>query len=95
VSASMTLAKELGSVNVRVNVVTPGYTTGPNLDALFGGIAERTGETLEEVSARFARTAALRRHVDPSDVAEAVVFLASERGRNITGIELAVTAGQR
>jgi 3-oxoacyl-[acyl-carrier protein] reductase len=94
VSASMTLAKELGSLNVRVNVVTPGYTTGPNLDALFGGVAQRTGETLEEVSARFARTAALRRHVDPRDVAEAVLFLASERSRNITGVELAVTAGQ-
>ncbi len=94
VSASMTLAKELGPANVRVNVVTPGYTTGPNLDALFGGVAERTGESLEEVSTRFARTADLRRHVDPNDVAEAVLFLAGPRARNITGVELPVTAGQ-
>lgn len=94
VSASMTLAKELGPSNVRVNIVTPGYTTGPNLDALFGGVAERTGESLEEVSARFARTADLRRHVDPDDIAEAVLFLAGPRARNITGVELPVTAGQ-
>ena len=94
VSASRTLAKELGPSNVRVNIVTPGYTTGPNLDALFGGVAERSGESIEEVSARFARTADLRRHVDPDDIAEAVLFLAGPRARNITGVELPVTAGQ-
>jgi NAD(P)-dependent dehydrogenase (short-subunit alcohol dehydrogenase family) len=94
VSASQTLAKELGRSNIRVNVVTPGYTTGPNLDALFQSVADHTGETWDEASRRFAKTAALRRHVDPADIAEAVVFLAGPRSRNITGVELPVTAGQ-
>jgi NAD(P)-dependent dehydrogenase (short-subunit alcohol dehydrogenase family) len=94
VNASLTLAKELGRSNVRVNIVTPGYTTGPNLDALFQGVADRTGESPEEVSTRMARTASLRRHVDPEDIAEAVLFLASDRARNITGVEIPVTAGQ-
>lgn len=94
VSASRTLAKELGPSNIRVNVVTPGYTTGPNLDALFQGVADRTGETFEAASQRFARSAALRRHVDPADIAEAVLFLSGPRARNITGVELPVTAGQ-
>jgi NAD(P)-dependent dehydrogenase (short-subunit alcohol dehydrogenase family) len=95
VTASLTLAKELGRHDVRVNIVTPGYTTGPNLDALFQGVADRTGETLDVVSERMARTAALRRHVDPEDIAEAVLFLASDRARNITGVEIPVTAGQQ
>lgn len=94
VTASLTLAKELGRSNVRVNVVTPGYTTGPNLDALFQGVADRTGETWQQASDRFAKTAALRRHVDPEDIAEAVLFLAGPRSRNITGVEIPVTAGQ-
>lgn len=93
-AASRTLAKELGPSNVRVNVVTPGYTTGEPLDALFRSAAERSGETPEQASARFASTAALRRHVDPADIAEAVLFLCSDRARNITGIEIPVTAGQ-
>lgn len=95
VSASRTMAKEVGRDNVRVNVVTPGYTTGDNLDALFQGLADRTGESLDAVSARMAQTAALRRHVDPEDIAEAVLFLASDRARNITGVEIPVTAGQQ
>lgn len=93
-TASKTLAKELGPSGIRVNVVTPGYTTGDNLDALFASVAERSGETPDEVSARFAATAALRRHVDPEDIAEAVLFLSTDRSRAITGVEIPVTAGQ-
>lgn len=92
--ASFTLARELGPHGVRVNVVTPGYTTGPNLDRLWQTIAGRTGRTPDEVSTRAASTAALRRHVDPDDIAQAVLFLASPRARNVTGIELHVNAGQ-
>ncbi len=94
VTASLTLAKELGPANVRVNVVTPGFTTGEPLSAMIGSIATRTGETADDVSARMAAGAALRRHVDPQDVAAAVVFLAGPGARNITGIELPVTAGR-
>jgi NAD(P)-dependent dehydrogenase (short-subunit alcohol dehydrogenase family) len=94
VSASLTLAKELGRAQVRVNVVTPGFVTGAPLDAMVDAIATRTGESVPEVSARMTAGAALRRHVDPADVAEAVVFLAGPGGRNITGIELPVTAGR-
>ena len=94
VAASFTMAKELGRAHVRVNVVTPGFVTGAPLDAMIGSIATRTGERVDEVSARMAAGASLRRHVDPADVAEAVVFLAGPGGRNITGIELPVTAGR-
>lgn len=95
VQASMTMAREVGVDGVRVNVVTPGYTTGAPLDALLATTADRTGEDVDTVSARLARTAALRRHVDPEDIAQAVLFLASDRARNITGVELPVTAGQK
>jgi NAD(P)-dependent dehydrogenase (short-subunit alcohol dehydrogenase family) len=94
VTASMTLAKELGPVGVRVNVVTPGFTAGPPLDAMMESIADHSGESVEDVSRRLAGGAALRRHVDPGDVADAVVFLAGPGARNITGVELPVTAGR-
>ena len=94
VAASLTMAKELGRAQVRVNIVTPGFVTGAPLDAMMEAIATRSGESVGEVSARMAAGASLRRHVDPADVAEAVVFLAGPGARNITGIELPVTAGR-
>ena len=61
---------------------------------MIGSIATRTEESADAVSARMAAGAALRRHVDPVDVAEAVVFLAGPGARNITGIQLPVAAGR-
>ena len=69
VTASLTMAKEFGRSHVRVNVVTPGFVTGAPLTAMIDSIAARTGESADEVSARMAAGAALRRHVDPADVA--------------------------
>ncbi|MEM9177022.1 MAG: SDR family oxidoreductase, partial [Myxococcota bacterium] len=93
VGLSKTLAREMGSQNVRVNVVTPGYTTGEPLDALFEAMGAHAGITGEEMSDRIARGVTLKRHVDPDDVAEACVYLGSDRARNVTGVELHVTAG--
>ncbi len=80
-TASKTMAKELGPHGIRVNVVTPGYVTGDPLNQTFELVATRTGESTDAVSARMAKTAALRRHVDPEDIAEAVLFLCAERSR--------------
>ncbi|MCH2173699.1 SDR family oxidoreductase [Myxococcota bacterium] len=94
VSASKTLAREVGGSGVRVNVVSPGFTEGTPLDAMFEQMAARSGGDGKELKARAAKTAALRRHVAPEDIADACVFLISDRGRNITGVELPVNAGQ-
>ncbi len=93
-TASLVMARELGPHNIRVNIVTPGYITGDNLDQLWQGIAAQAGKTAQQVSDRAARAAALNRHVDPGDIAEAVLFLASERSRGVTGLEIRVDAGQ-
>jgi len=94
VAASKTLAREVGRDGVRINIVTPGFTTGTALDEMFEQMAARGGKNAAELKERAAREAALERHVDPEDIAEACLFLASDRGRNITGVELQVNAGQ-
>jgi NAD(P)-dependent dehydrogenase (short-subunit alcohol dehydrogenase family) len=94
IAMSKVLAREMGHQNVRVNIVTPGYTTGEPLDRLFEQMAAGQKITPEEMSRRLAKSAVLERHVDPEDMAEACLFLVSDRSRNITGIELHVTAGQ-
>jgi len=93
VGLSKTLAREVGGSNVRVNIVTPGFTTGEPLTRLFEQMGESAGKSGEEMSERAARASELKRHVDPEDIAEACLYLGSDRARNVTGVELHVTAG--
>jgi 3-oxoacyl-[acyl-carrier protein] reductase len=76
------LARELGSRNVRANVVVPGYVTTRLTDVLPD---EATGTMLENTP--------LGRLGDPEDVAGAVRFLASENASFITGAVLLVDGG--
>jgi 3-oxoacyl-[acyl-carrier protein] reductase len=63
------------------------------MDRIVATKAARTGSTAGEVYADFASQTALGRFVDEIDVAEAVLFLASDRAKNITGHDIVVDAG--
>jgi len=91
--AMQTLAKEVGPDGVRVNIVLPGFVPGPNTDAMFARQAEQRGVTVDDVLAHYAKDTALRRLPTPDDLADAVVFLASDRARSITGQTLDVNSG--
>jgi 3-oxoacyl-[acyl-carrier protein] reductase len=92
--AAQTLAREVGVDGIRVNVVVPGFVPGPNTDTMFARMAERRGTTVEAVQAQMAAEHALRRLPTPDDIADAIVFLASERARAITGQTLDVNGGR-
>ena len=79
------LAAELGPHGVRVNAVAPGYTLSDGLKARIAK-GERNPEAIQA-------TTALRRFVEPRDVAEAALFLCSDRAASITGVTLPVDAG--
>ena len=76
------LAKELGSRNVRANVVAPGYITTALTDVL-----------PEEVTKGMLDQTPLGRLGDPEDVARAVRFLCSDAASFITGEVLLVDGG--
>jgi NAD(P)-dependent dehydrogenase (short-subunit alcohol dehydrogenase family) len=86
-------ALELGPHNINVNSVCPGMVEGPRFDTVCEDMAARLGITVEEARARHAADYALRRVSTAEDVAHAVVFLASDRARQITGQDLAVDGG--
>lgn len=88
-----TLALELGRYGITVNDVCPNVTNGARMDRIVKTKAARTGRTDDEVYADFASQTALGRFVDETDVAEAVLFLASDRAKNITGHDIVVDAG--
>lgn len=75
-------AKELASRNIRANVIAPGYI-----------LTEMTGELDEKVLDNIKAETPLGRAGEPDEVAESVVFLASDASSYITGEVLRVDGG--
>ena len=86
-------ALEVGPHNINVNTVCPAMVDGPRFERVCAARAERLGKTIEQVREDYEAQYALRRISAPEDIANAVVFLASDRARQITGQELAVDGG--
>ena len=76
------LARELGSRNVRANVIAPGYVRSQLTDVL-----------PEEATAMMLQNTPLGRLGDPEDVAGAVRFLCSDEAKFVTGAVLLVDGG--
>ncbi len=92
--AAQTLAREVGVDGIRVNIVVPGFVPGPNTAEMFERMAERRNTTVEAVQEQIAADTALRRLPSPDDIADAIVFLASDRAQSITGQTLDVNGGR-
>ncbi|MFE6665715.1 SDR family oxidoreductase [Streptomyces sp. NPDC057697] len=93
-SAMYSLAQELGPHRIRVNTVLPGWMWGPPVQAFVRFTADSEGVPEAEVLSRLTDRMALPEPATDGDVAEAAVFLASDRARAITGQSLLVNAGE-
>ncbi|MFF6803577.1 SDR family oxidoreductase [Streptomyces sp. NPDC012616] len=93
-SAMYSLARELGPHRIRVNTVLPGWMWGPPVQAYVRFTAQTEGVPEEEVLGRLTGRMALPELATDGDVADAAVFLASDRARAITGQSLLVNAGE-
>ena len=88
-----TVALELGRHNINVNAVCPGIVETPRMTKLCETKAKVRGWAVEEVYDEYVQEMALKRVTTPQDVANAVLFMASDEAQNITGQELAVDGG--
>ena len=86
-------ALEAGPFNVNINCVCPGMVEGERFDRVRSDMAARLGITPDEARERMASEYALRRITRDEDVANAVLFLASDRSRQMTGQDLAIDGG--
>jgi NAD(P)-dependent dehydrogenase (short-subunit alcohol dehydrogenase family) len=93
-SAMYSMARELGPHRIRVNTVLPGWMWGPPVEAYVQFTAHTEGVSQDEVLARLTERMALPELATDGDVADAAVFLASDRARAITGQSLLVNAGE-
>ncbi len=93
IGLTQSLAREVGPSGIRVNAVCPGAVESQMNTETMARDARRGGVALEDVEQRILARTALGRLVQPGDVADAVVFLASDLSSCITGESLAVTGG--
>ncbi len=87
------LSNEFGKDGITVNNVGPGYTATARLEELMTQRAAAASMTKEQYAARLSSDTPLRRLGQPEEVADAIVWLASERASFITGQTVLVDGG--
>jgi 3-oxoacyl-[acyl-carrier protein] reductase len=87
------LANEFGKDGILVNNVGPGYTATDRLKELAKARSTALGKPENEVFEGWAADAPLKRLGEPREVADAIVWLASERASYITGQTILVDGG--
>ena len=87
------LANEFGKDGILVNNVGPGFTATDRLKELAAVRSQSSGKTQKDVFDAWAADAPLRRLGEPREVADAIVWLASERASYITGQTFLVDGG--
>ncbi len=88
-----TVALDAGEFGINVNVVCPGIVHTPRMDKLCEEKARVRGWTFDQVYQEYVDEMALKRVTEPQDIADAVLFLASDDSRNMTGQEITVDGG--
>ena len=91
--AAQSLARELGPDKIRVNSVVPGYIWGASLEGYFKALAKQQGVTPEAIYDQIAARTALRHIPTSAEIADAVLFFASDLSRVVTGQALDVNGG--
>ncbi len=87
------LSNEFGPDGITVNNVAPGYTATARLRSLITRRAAEQGLSEADFTTRLAADTALKRVGEAAEIADAILFLASDRAAYITGQTLLVDGG--
>ncbi len=93
-SITRSFAYALAPRRVRVNAVCPGIVDTPMERRLLKEVAVNRGVSVAELEAARNRTVPLGRSSEPSEIAEVIAFLLSDRASYMTGQSVNITGGQ-
>jgi 3-hydroxybutyrate dehydrogenase len=88
------LALETATSGVTVNAVCPGFTDTDLVAESLDRIVAKTGRSREDALAELVKHNPQQRLVDPSDVADAVLWLCGDRACSVTGQAIVVAGGE-
>lgn len=84
------LAIEFGPYDVRVNAICPGTVRGERIDRVISAEAQRRGLSFDEVAEEYISGQSIKRYVEPDEIADLCLFLASPAAKMISGQAIAV-----
>lgn len=90
IGLTKSLAMELGPHGIRVNAICPGSVNGARMEAVIAEEAREKNMTEDEVRQIYTRGVSLRSFIEPEDIADTAMFLASENASKITGQYISV-----
>jgi NAD(P)-dependent dehydrogenase (short-subunit alcohol dehydrogenase family) len=93
VGLTRAVASEVAGTGVRVNAVCPTFVRTDMTERSIANIVSRTGRTPEQAEAALAAAAPLGRLLEPPEVADAIVFLASPAAAAINGQAIVIDGG--
>lgn len=90
IGLTKSLAIELGPFGVRVNAVCPGSVSGDRMRRVVADQALASGREPSEIEAEYTQAQSIGRFVEPAEIADMCVFLASPEARMVSGQAIAV-----
>lgn len=94
-STSVALHCAETGTRIRCNTVHPGQIRTPMHDVLITETATQYGITFEEAAAQFRARIPLGEFGEPDDIAYAVLYLASDEAKHVTGTQIVVDGGMQ
>jgi NAD(P)-dependent dehydrogenase (short-subunit alcohol dehydrogenase family) len=90
IGLTKSLAIELGPHNVRCNAICPGAVRGERINRVIRAEAEHRGVSFAEIEKEMVGGQSIARFVEPTEVADMALFLASPAAKMVTGQAIAV-----
>lgn len=84
------LAVELGGDGIRVNAILPGIVSGDRQRRVMEAKAQQKGLSVADVEAEAFSYTSIKDYVTPQQIADQIVFLASPKGRTISGQAISI-----
>lgn len=85
-----TISRELGPFGIRCNAILPGVVQGERIKRVISAKADALGKGYEEVEADLLAAASIKAMIDPDQLADMMLLLASTKGRTISGQAISI-----